>query len=344
MRSTFRLAIVVLFSATVCHAASVCVNPGGTGGCLASIQQAVNAIAPRGRVDVATGTYAESVSIAPGAAIRISGAGAGLTIIDGTDGGIVLEVNANFNSLGSRVAVSDVSLTDGAKGVLVHLNGGTQGHALISRCIISGNTAEGVEVGGSLKMTESTVTSNGGHGVYVYGRAKIDRSTITGNGGDGIHCLGGNCLIRTSTISGNVGTGLVANTNYFGFRVVVGATTIAGNGIGAFLRPVTYVQSTIIADSTSGPDVDSGSTFNSRGYNLFETVDPSAIIDGSTNDQTGVDPMLGPLQDNGGPTETHELLAGSPALESSLVSCGRADQRLVSRGASPCDTGAFEAP
>ena len=57
-----------------------------------------------------------------------------------------------------------------------------------------------------------------------------------------------------------------------------------------------------------------------------------------------IDPRLGPLQDNGGPTPTHALLLGSPAIDASSA-CPATDQRGVTRpqGAG-CDIGAFEAP
>ena len=59
----------------------------------------------------------------------------------------------------------------------------------------------------------------------------------------------------------------------------------------------------------------------------------------------GADPLLGPLADNGGPTQTHALLAGSPAIDhSDNLTCPPTDQRGVSRPQGPaCDTGAYEA-
>jgi hypothetical protein len=205
------IACTLILVTNVCHAVSVCVNPGGMGGCLASIQQAVDTVVPRGRVDVAAGTYGESVTIPPGAAIQIYGAGAALTIIDGIDGDPVLRVIGDrFTPGGASVAISDVSLIGGAQGVLVSQDRGARVRASISRCAISGNTAAGVDGNGWLRVTESTVSNNGGYGIFVSGRATIDRSTISGNLGDGVYGSGCRSLIRTSTISGNAGTGLVS--------------------------------------------------------------------------------------------------------------------------------------
>jgi parallel beta-helix repeat protein len=91
------LSLVLTFSlgslaigAPVASAASgtACVNPGGTGGCYASIQSAVNAVEPHGVVTVAAGTYKEDVLIQK--PLRLRGAGASKTIIDATgkDNGI----------------------------------------------------------------------------------------------------------------------------------------------------------------------------------------------------------------------------------------------------------------
>src|SRR6185436_3105556 len=61
------------------------------------------------------------------------------------------------------------------------------------------------------------------------------------------------------------------------------------------------------------------------------------------SDLVGVDPMLGPLQDNGGQTFTRALLAGSPAIDSGGACAGFPDQRGVERPqGGACDIGAFE--
>ena len=79
-------------------------------------------------------------------------------------------------------------------------------------------------------------------------------------------------------------------------------------------------------------------TITSGGFNV--------ISDGSCNpiasDQSSTDALLGPLADNGGPTLTHALLAGSPAIDAAdSAVCPTTDQRGVARDAA-CDVGSYE--
>ena len=84
----------------------------------------------------------------------------------------------------------------------------------------------------------------------------------------------------------------------------------------------------------------------SEGYNI-ESPGNTCGFD-QTGDQASVpDPMLGPLQNNGGPTETHALEQGSPAINQiPQADCGvTTDQRGEPRpetGGTLCDVGAFE--
>jgi len=111
------------------------------------------------------------------------------------------------------------------------------------------------------------------------------------------------------------------------------------------------LRSTIVADNTAGSAdddcyVDGGAGSGkivSRGFNLAEACPELANV--QPTDILATDPMLGPLQDNGGPTMTHALLPGSPAIAAvtSGPICGTPDQRGVARGL-PCDVGAYQTP
>jgi hypothetical protein len=82
-------------------------------------------------------------------------------------------------------------------------------------------------------------------------------------------------------------------------------------------------------------------TLGSNGHNLATDGTCNLVAAG---DQANTDPVLGPLADNGGPTRTHALLPGSPAIDAADPGqCPVADQRGIARPQGPsCDVGAFE--
>jgi len=219
----------------------------------------------------------------------------------------------------------------------------------------SGDFGGGLWVGGTTTVSGSTISGNSasysGGGLAAIGMATISSSTISANSagddGGGIHIasdIGGNesFTLTGSTVSGNMAG--VENNGYGyggGLYNAAGLTkiqysTISGNSApdghgsgvssngdtGAYNYVRTEVHSSIIAGNTgSDVDVNQGATnsFGSLNYNVIGTSasSPDALtaFTGS-GDQTGVtNPGLGPLADNGGPTWTHALQAGSPALD-----------------------------
>ena len=78
--------------------------------------------------------------------------------------------------------------------------------------------------------------------------------------------------------------------------------------------PALSIGDTILNAGAPGANItNNGGTVTSLGYNL--SSDSGAGYLTGTGDQTNTNPMLGPLQDNGGPTFTHKLLTGSPAID-----------------------------
>ena len=227
----------------------------------------------------------------------------------------------------------------------------------ITSSVISGNSAgpSGGNGGGiyndnGLTITNSTISGNtvagGGNGAGLYhdGDAlTMDRSTVSGNtasgGGDGggIYVDGIDAAITNVTISGNTasaGGGLFNN----GSGVTISATTIASNtggGIGNSGTGVSLIG-TIIANNgvnCTGTVTDSGTNLQFPGTTCGASITSSA------------DPLLQPLANNGGPTLTMALAAGSPAIDTNTEDCPppATDQRGVSRPqGSACDIGAFE--
>jgi len=136
----------------------------------------------------------------------------------------------------------------------------------------------------------------------------------------------------------NDGTGIVDITN------ATFSNNSAANG-GAIARnsdsPVSLTN-TIIANSPVGGNCDGPMTTN--GHNL-EDADTCGLL-GAMNDTIGELANLGPLADNGGPTMTHALLVGSPAVNGGDNGpCPPTDQRGIPRPQQfTCDIGAYERP
>jgi hypothetical protein len=252
------------------------------------------------------------------------------------------------------------------------------GAITITDSILTRNT--GAFVGGALLtggralIVDTTIANNvainSGGGIYNdVGQITVRGSTISGNMavyGGGIITLRGTLTLTNSTISGNTAVrqgGGIENGGVAGYDGVAEITsaTITGNvttdgsfsawgGGGIYSTDRSVIHNTIIAGNQSagqGPDVN-GSVL-SFGYNLIGATDASSGWIGT--DLTGtsanpLDPLLGPLQDNGGPTLTHALLVGSPALNAGdFAEVGSTDQRGSERQYSlthAIDIGAFQ--
>jgi hypothetical protein len=173
----------------------------------------------------------------------------------------------------------------------------------------------------------------------------IENSTISGNTANNKYGYGGgvynndSATIKNSTITGNkvnvkfgYGGGIANNGD-----LTLERTLISGNK-GAFGPEVANVD-TVTADARNlfGLDDDPGTD--------RVTVGATDIVPGAG---VGLGAILGGLKDNGGPTKTHALKIGSPAVNAVPFSdpgCTGTDQRGVSRPQPPggnCDIGAFE--
>jgi hypothetical protein len=251
------------------------------------------------------------------------------------------------------------------------------GNLQILRCCVTENTSAlgsggGIYNRGTLsEVTESIVSYNtaglNGGGICDEQDMTIVRSVISDNlasgDGGGIHESGSAILIN-STVANNRATGSGGGINDAGgASLKTYNVTIAGNraAVGGGLANVPTsgaswaLRNTIVGDNTApvAPDVSNGFGAQiSGGFNLIENT--SGATGGSflASDQLGVDPKLGPLQDNGGPTFTMALLAGSPAIDmgsnSNLLPGMTTDQRvfvarIVNGGISfTVDVGAYE--
>lgn len=190
--------------------------------------------------------------------------------------------------------------------------------------------------GGSLQMVNDTVTQGiaqggnggtGGHGATI--------TTAAGNGeGGGIDVGGGtltmtNCKVTSNSVLG--GTSADPALNGRG----------AGGGLLADSGPV-RLTNTIMAGNganTSGPD---GQGTVGGDFNLIQNPSGVTFSGNPGHTITGQGPRLGPLQNNGGPTPSLALLAGSPAIDAGTSAAApTVDQRGQPRGIP--DLGAYEA-
>ena len=147
----------------------------------------------------------------------------------------------------------------------------------------------------------------------------IANSTISGNsaGDSGGGISGGGMVITNSTVSGN-SAGNTGGGITTGGQTVITNSTISGNsassGGGIYNVAALHTGNTIFNAGASGENIfNNGGTVTSLGYNI-SSDDAGGLLNGP-GDQINTDPLLAPLQDNGGPTFTHLPLPGSPAID-----------------------------
>ena len=209
---------------------------------------------------------------------------------------------------------------------------------------------------GIVNITESTVSSNTaaneGGGLWNQNGVTmtVTTSTVDNNTaaeGAGIYNNTGSItLVTRSTISSNMasisGGGLTNN----GASLDLNAVTVAmnsstGNAGGINAVNNVSLKNTIVANNTATSGVDVAGTITSNDYNLIGSDDLN-VFTPQANDLEGVDPALGPLQDNGGTTFTHALMNPSPAVNTGDPADTFDDQIGQAVFGTTRDIGAFE--
>jgi CSLREA domain-containing protein len=313
--------------------------------------------------------------------LALSGAGASNTTIQ-WDPSISLEEDIVFLIRASNVEISDVTIQRGRNGVysidgalvltdvvvretlLSGIENGanlTVANAVISGCLGGGlvNNRPGVA-----ELTNVAIVGNGngelmafGGGIENRGRLTFTIGTVSGNTGlaGGIFNAGAPAeatVLTNVTISGNsarsslIGVGGILGSGTF-TNVTIADNSGGGIYVGEFVfEPAGQVvlKNSIVANDVDGEGVNRncpGLPVVSLGHNLESG---SSCGFAAAGDLSNTDPMLGPLEDNGGFTFTHALLPGSPAIDGGSFDCPppHVDQRGVVRS-SPCDIGAYEA-
>jgi hypothetical protein len=274
-----------------------------------------------------------------------------LTFADGADGAVSdLTVRGGLDPLGAGILNGTAELT-------------------LLRVVVADNEARAEEVGavargggvasyGALALRESTIYGNeaiaeeggsqtraSGGGIAAFGSLTLERSTVSGNvaralaaGGNPAVAEGGGIQMSQGTLTGST----VAGNEIFSDGVSLGANLDVTGAV--------VVRDTLLADP-SGDAPSCGRTALSGGFNLDE--DGSCGF-GEGSDLIGMPAGLDPLlQDNGGPTPTHALLAGSVAIDRGNSFGATVDQRGLPRpsdfatvsnkeGGDGSDIGAFE--
>jgi hypothetical protein len=220
---------------------------------------------------------------------------------------------------------------------------------------------------GTLTVIGSTISGSTGSGIFnnFGGTATVIGCTLSGNnavqGGGIYNRANGTVTVTDSTLSGNRATdttlgfgGGIFNDGTFGApTVTVANSTLSGNvaaAAGGGLYQVSSgsltVRNTLVAGNTARSSPDVSGSLNSQGYDLIG--DGTGGSGWTDTDLVGthdapINPLLGPLQDHGGPTQTMALLPGSPALNAGDSNeLGVADQRGVIRSGG-VNVGAYQA-
>ena len=231
--------------------------------------------------------------------VTINGAGADVLAIDGNATTRVFQTDT-----GETVTISGLTMRNGQG----NFGGG----------ILNGDSA-------TLTIINSTLSDNSGGfggGAFNSGRLAIVNSTVSGNiasEGGGIYNSGAGILtITNSTFSGNAASSIGGGVFNLG-TLQLAHSTLSDNSARFLAGGILNFQNleignTILKRGDSGENIynNTQGIVTSLGYNV-SSDDGGDILTGP-GDQTLTDPMLGPLQNNGGSTLTHALLPGSPAI------------------------------
>ncbi len=252
----------------------------------------------------------------------------------GDDGGAIFVQNF------STVKLSNIKIT---------------GNATVDASLFRAGFGGGIANRGNLNLINSTISNNvtgkgslggpqnGGDGGGIYntsqGVINVINSTISGNAtgngalnghdghGAGINNTNKITLINVSISGNTTGTGTTLGFNGQGGAIfsnsglvkmlnctITNNRAVSSGGLSISGSPATLGNS-IIANNQAAVSRDGSGVFDVQGFNLIKDASGFNFVGSSPNNITGQDPNLGPLADNGGPTQTLALLSGSPAID-----------------------------
>ncbi len=297
-----------------------------------------------------------------GEALAIQGAGAASTMVDGNaidrvihlgrfgelrlvnltvqNGSVAEAGGAGILAWGvlrlENVVVRNNSVTGmtnaaGGGGLCVGCGPGT-GQATLVNTLVAGNTASrggGIFTNRPTEITASSITGNTatrGAGITNFGQLTLTNSTLSGN-----------TALSAAAIAHEAGSLALLNST------IAQNTTQGSGGAAALLIWAPATAKNTIVGVNQGNNCQLLETLTSQGNNLSSDATCAAAFS-AAGDRNNTAPLLGPLRNNGGPTPTHALLWGSPAIDGgSNVGCPATDQRGVARPQrGTCDIGAVE--
>jgi hypothetical protein len=305
------------------------------------LRDAVALSAPGATLAVPAGHYVLTLgAITISNNLTIAGAGARTTVIDGNASSGIFSPPTVLT-----IEIDDVSLING--------------NAVTGDPNIAGLLAGGaIDGSGTLTLRRCRIANNQaavGGGIAWTGTLTIDESTIAGNtataiiegpSGGGIFSEGGPVTMTNSTLTGNTTAGFgggagflfVSPLNLLNVTVTANQAALAGGGLA--LIAAGSLANSIVAGNPGGDCFLVNSPLATD--HSLDSDHSCGLTDAGS--KPGINPLLGPLANNGGPTDTVALLAGSPAIDAGdNATCLPTDQRGVTRPQGPaCDMGAYE--
>jgi len=258
-----------------------------------------------------------------------------LPFIDSAGGGGLYVDGGSATVINSRISGNTVNAMIASYGGGIYIRGGT---LILSASTIDHNTI----------TTEFMAGSRYGYGAGLFANVSADvtisNSTISTNrnesklGSGGGIFAGGELLMVNNTVTGNLSPWQHGGIDCY--HAVLHNNIVAGNYHWNPYYPLAYEP-----DDFSGGQVDSS-------HNLIGAYGSGSLLSGANGNLLGttrspIKPLLGPLADNGGPTHTHMLLAGSPAIDAGSDSAAHdadlsIDQRGLDRFVRQVDMGSVE--
>ncbi|WP_420456925.1 choice-of-anchor Q domain-containing protein [Rubrivirga sp.] len=334
-----------------------------------------------GSATLDSATFSENRSQRAGGAIEVtasdSGADVDVTIMNSAfTENVTAMAPGNGGAIHTTTGDVDLDIDDtefsgneaGSEGGAIWINTGTT--LTLDNSTLSSNAARGRTLGngggglyvngGDATVTTTTIANNrtfdanssGGGIQAVSGTTTVSQSLVSnntsGNGGGLAAYSGASITVENSTVYANnarFGAGAFASDGSITFdsaTIAENVASIAGGGLNTEGETSMTLRNTIVADNEATNRPNLRGQFESDGFNVIGTTPSDDTFPAQSSDQTGTDPMLEPLADNGGPTLTAALMSGSPAIDAGNTDLD-VDQRGFSRDDGSDDVGAFEA-